>query len=642
METRVLGRYELLGELGHGGMGVVYRARHTQLGKTVALKILPQNLAESPTPLARFEREARAAANLDHPNIVQVFDVDQVGDTHFFAMEFVEGETLARRIRAQGTIAVAEAIRIARQIADALAFAHQHGVVHRDLKPANIMLDRRGQVKVMDFGIAAAVGTDTLTMTGEILGTPSYMSPEQALNQDVDGRSDLFSLGVTLCEMLTGRGPLEGLSVVSAVGKLIQPGQELELGLPPDLPPSLRAIVTRLVRKQPGERYGSAAELLADLARCETGEALMDVSMEATRAARLDQGGWLKGRWIEQRWLKRRWIEVGLAALVAANLGLLLWRAAGGRGDDRVQATDSVAEGERGTPPEVGPAILPEITAHQDSALELAQAGNPPSPPAVSPDRPSRGRQPAGARVPPPSASTPPAQSPPASMSTAQNPPAPPGPPATTRADSTRIVCEEARQEAQEAGAKDLAAESYGKAQKAEQSALAAYAAGRFEEAVESFAVASGMYRESRDQAKSSSASMARAREAMEGMRRRAEGEGAQTTDSFTRAQEKEKTFGAAMSDPRRAIPAAAQAESLYALSVLEHAADLSRKEVEEERARIREAPNRPEGAALRRAEEHERQAEAAYRAGRFAEAQSQFVKARDEFRLARARADRR
>src|SRR5262245_15386386 len=251
---QVLGRYEILSELGQGGMGAVYLARHTLLGKTVALKTLLPALAENPDYVARFMREARAAANLNHPHIAQVFEVDQAGGRHFFAMEMIEGEPLQHRIRTRGPLPAAEAVRIARQIADALAFAHARGIVHRDLKPANIMLDARGDVKVMDFGIAAAADSESLTLTGQLLGTPRYMAPEQARGGEVDGRRDLFSLGMTMCEMLAGRSPLDGKDIVSAVGMLLQE-QPLVLDLPASVPSDVRTIVERLTAKRREARY---------------------------------------------------------------------------------------------------------------------------------------------------------------------------------------------------------------------------------------------------------------------------------------------------------------------------------------------------------------------------------------------------
>jgi serine/threonine-protein kinase len=292
---RFLGRYEILGELGRGGMGTVHEARHTLLGKTVAIKVLLPHLAQDPDQVARFMREARAAANLDHPHIVQVFDVDQAGDVHFFAMERIAGETLRARLLARCPLPADETLRIAGQVADALAFAHARGIVHRDLKPANIMLDERGQVKVMDFGIAAAAGNETLTITGQVLGTPKYMAPEQARGELVDGRSDLFSLGMTMCEMLAGRTPLDGKDVVSVVGMLLH-HEPFVLGLPADVPADVRAIVIRLTQKQRDARYPTAAALTQDLARAARGlpiapsSATGDPAIDAERTVAVDGG----------------------------------------------------------------------------------------------------------------------------------------------------------------------------------------------------------------------------------------------------------------------------------------------------------------------------------------------------------------
>jgi serine/threonine-protein kinase len=367
---RVLGRYEILSELGQGGMGAVYLARHTLLGKTVALKTLLPQLAQNPDYVARFMREARAAANLNHPHIVQVFDVDQAGGQHFFAMERIEGETLQHRIRTHGPLSAAESLRIARQITDALAFAHARGIVHRDLKPANIMLDSRGQVKVMDFGIAAAADSESLTLTGQLLGTPRYMAPEQARGEEVDGRSDLFSLGMTMCEMLAGRTPLAGKDIVSAVGTLLT-DQPLILDLPPTVPDDLAAIVVRLTQKPREARYPNAPALAADLARAAGESGAGDSGTVATPLTTTVTA--------EKLAAKRRnlWAPIAAAILVvvlAAALGLWRWQAGQERPASPSRARDTMPSG----------AVAPPLATIPDTTT-LA-AAPPPTPPVEQPD----------------------------------------------------------------------------------------------------------------------------------------------------------------------------------------------------------------------------------------------------------------
>src|SRR5277367_6013995 len=214
-----LGPYEILARIGAGGMGEVYRARHTKLDREVALKVLPDAVAQDPDRLARFEREARVLASLNHPNIAQIYGVEESGDKRAIVMELVPGETL------RGPMPLNEALRIAGQIADALGAAHEKGIIHRDLKPANIMLTPDGVAKVLDFGLAGAAqpsGTSradaekspTLTMNsmqaGIIVGTAAYMSPEQAAGKPVDKRADIWSFGVILWELLTGKKLFEG------------------------------------------------------------------------------------------------------------------------------------------------------------------------------------------------------------------------------------------------------------------------------------------------------------------------------------------------------------------------------------------------------------------------------------------------
>src|ERR1700674_1721773 len=213
--------YRIVDKIGAGGMGEVYRASDTKLGRDVALKVMPADMARDPDRLARFQREARAVAALNNPHIVTIYSVEEAGGIHFLTMELVEGQSLDHLIPASG-LSVKQVVEIAGALADALAAAHEKGIVHRNLKPANVMVSVDGRVKVLDFGLAKDVsGNETsgatltaagLTQAGVVMGTPAYMSPEQIAGREVDHRTDIFSLGVVLHEMVTGRRPFEGTS----------------------------------------------------------------------------------------------------------------------------------------------------------------------------------------------------------------------------------------------------------------------------------------------------------------------------------------------------------------------------------------------------------------------------------------------
>jgi len=266
-------RYQVTHLIARGGMAMVYRAQDTLLNRAVALKILYPELSADPLFVERFRREAQAAANLSHPNIVPVFDWGEDGGTYFIVMELVEGTSLAEMLRGSTTISPARSAQIVAQVAAALGYAHRSGVVHRDVKPGNILITREGQVKVTDFGIAQAVSSDDqLAEAGSVMGTATYFSPEQASGAAVDGRSDVYALGVVLYEMLVGRPPFIGDTPVAVSGQHVNAAVPSMAQFSDSVPKDLEAIVMEALSKSPENRYQSADELRADLIRFSEGQ----------------------------------------------------------------------------------------------------------------------------------------------------------------------------------------------------------------------------------------------------------------------------------------------------------------------------------------------------------------------------------
>ncbi len=262
------GRYELTHLIARGGMAQVYRAMDRQLDRPVALKVLFPELSVDRTFVERFRREAQAAANLSHPNIVPVFDWGEDDGSYFIVMEYVEGRPLSAVLRDPQRLPPIQIATIGAGVAAALAFAHRHGVVHRDVKPGNVLITPEGDVKVTDFGIARAVNTEeSLTQTGAVMGTAAYFSPEQAEGKGVDARSDIYSLGVVLYEMAVGRPPFTGDSPVAVASKHVRDTPVLPREINPAVPVALEAVVMKAMAKNPDDRYGSAEELRADLLR---------------------------------------------------------------------------------------------------------------------------------------------------------------------------------------------------------------------------------------------------------------------------------------------------------------------------------------------------------------------------------------
>src|SRR6202140_1175298 len=259
------GRYEILGVLGQGGMGAVYKARDRELDRLIALKVIRPELATDPAILLRFKQELILSRNITHKNVVRIYDLGEAEGIRFISMEYVDGEDLRTLLHRHGKFSPKEAIAIVEQVSRALDTAHSEGVIHRDLKPQNIMRDKNGRIVVMDFGLARSLGETGLTQTGAIVGTLEYMSPEQALGATLDQRSDIFSGGLIFYELLTGRAPYEADTAIASLMKRTREEARSASDVDATIPKSLSGIVGRCLEREPANRYHSAVELLQQL-----------------------------------------------------------------------------------------------------------------------------------------------------------------------------------------------------------------------------------------------------------------------------------------------------------------------------------------------------------------------------------------
>jgi tetratricopeptide (TPR) repeat protein/tRNA A-37 threonylcarbamoyl transferase component Bud32 len=349
-------RYRLIGKIGEGGMGVVYKAHDTKLKRDVALKFLPTEFTRDTEAKERFIHEAQTASGLDHPNICNIHEIHEAaGSQLFISMACYEGETIRERIR-RGPLEVGEALRIADQVAEGLKETHKKGIVHRDIKPGNVIIKTGGQAKIMDFGLAKLAGERDLTKTGTTVGTVAYMSPEQAQGREVDHRTDIWSLGVVLYEMITGKQPFKGDHAQSIIYSILNEGPAAMAELTPGLPSELEQIVKKCLDKDPAKRYQTIAELQADLRQ-------LQEHMTSARASAL------VGMSVKLRPVSSLVIRIGIPTLVVLSVVLL------------ATLIPSRWQGVRGwlglsdTPTERWIAILPFAVAHGDSAEQAFSDG---------------------------------------------------------------------------------------------------------------------------------------------------------------------------------------------------------------------------------------------------------------------------
>jgi len=297
-----LGEYEVIEELGRGGMGVVYKGRHAESGDQVAIKVLPAQLALDPAFRQRFIREVKTLERLEHPNIVRILGSGHHEGALWYAMEFVDGTDLEHVLRADGKLDPLRATRIVRAVAEALAYSHTRNVIHRDIKPANVMLAGEDQVKLTDFGIARMVDATRMTVTAGVLGTVEYMSPEQSEGEVVDERTDIYSLGVVFYRAVTGRLPVDGANPTEIMVRIKTAQVSAPISWVPDLPRNLNDLILQMVEKDRSRRILSAQALLRELERnirqLEAAAAGFEVGSEAILSEREAVPVWWKNPWL--------------------------------------------------------------------------------------------------------------------------------------------------------------------------------------------------------------------------------------------------------------------------------------------------------------------------------------------------------
>ena len=316
MVGQTISHYKVLEKIGQGGMGVLYRAEDTNLSREVAIKVLPEQFTQDPQRLARFEREAKLLASLNHPNIAAIYGLEEADSVRFLALELVPGDTLAERV-AKGPVPVEEALEVCRQIAEGVEAAHEKGVIHRDLKPANVKVTPGGKVKILDFGLAKAFEgetpvtdisqsptlTEEMTRAGVILGTAAYMSPEQAKGKPVDKRGDIFAFGAILYELLTGRRAFEGETITETLGAIIHREPDWAT-LPESTPSIIQVLLRQCLQKDPDSRLRDIADF----------QALSDTTLAPVEPISAVQPA-------QQRWT----MAIGLVVLGAVVAGLAVW-----------------------------------------------------------------------------------------------------------------------------------------------------------------------------------------------------------------------------------------------------------------------------------------------------------------------------
>lgn len=336
MIGKTISHYRILEKLGGGGMGVVYRAEDTRLHRSVALKFLQEDTRGDAAALERFRREAQAASSLNHPNICTIYDIGEEGGSAYIAMEFIDGRTLKHRIEGR-SMRLAEVLDVGIAVADALAAAHARGIVHRDIKPANIFISGSGQTKVLDFGLAkyaaeqqhvrdnsqtnsipTAAENMQLTSPGTAVGTVAYMSPEQAMGEELDGRTDLFSLGIVLYEMATGRQAFSGATTAAVFDAILHRTPAAPRKLNPQLPPRLEAILDKALEKDPKLRYQSASDLRVDLQRLKR-ESDSHVAVQADES-QSERMPWVTASATSVQQTQKKWIPIAAASLLTLAL----------------------------------------------------------------------------------------------------------------------------------------------------------------------------------------------------------------------------------------------------------------------------------------------------------------------------------